>query len=64
MSNKSSGELSSGALAELADAAARARQGERVTIESLGIAVVPLADLSAIGVTDEEAEDGMIELDR
>jgi antitoxin (DNA-binding transcriptional repressor) of toxin-antitoxin stability system len=52
------------ALAEIANAVARAQAGERVTIDSLGIAIVPVADVDAIGLTDEETEENMIELDR
>ncbi len=52
------------ALADVADAIARAQRGERVTIDSLGVAVVPLQDISAIGLSDEETEEAMIELDR
>ena len=51
-------------MAAITDAVTRAQKGERVVIESLGVAVVPLGDMGMIGVTDDEAEDGMIELDR
>jgi hypothetical protein len=51
-------------LVQIADAVARAQRGERVTIDSLGIAVVPSEDIIALGATDEEAEESMIELDR
>ena len=52
-------------LAELADAIARAQHGEWVTIASLGVATVPSEDVGAIGSpSDDDAEDGMIELDR
>jgi hypothetical protein len=51
-------------MVQIADAVARAQRGERVTIDSLGIAVVPSEDIVALGATDEEAEEVMIELDR
>jgi hypothetical protein len=51
-------------LAEIADAIARAQHGERVVINTLGVAIVPSEDLGAIGSTDDEVEDGLIELDR
>ena len=53
-------------LAELADAIARAQHGESVTIASLRVAIVPSEDVRAIGSSsdDDDAEDGMIELDR
>jgi hypothetical protein len=55
---------SSESAGEVADAIARAQRGERVAIEALDIAIVPLKDLQALGPSDDETEEGIIELDR
>lgn len=52
-------------LTEIADVIARAQHGEWVSIDSLGVATVPSEGLRAMGSSsDDEVEDGMIELDR